>query len=158
MPGLVNTLPVAVANVLPFWEMRCEGQGASEIAPAERPAAVGGGLRLAERGGSLSGIGLRPDGVEIPCDLREIEHPEGRFRRENGRRYDICVMEVLTHPHLRAPAVSRANFVGDCADNRPGVIRLGNVRQSSFRLCLISPGDALGTLAAAAKSSATVAI
>ena len=87
----------------------------------------------------------------------EIEHPEGRFRREDGTRYDLCVMEARTHPNLRAPAVSRANFIGDCADNQPAVIRLGNVRQSSFRLCLISAGEALGALAAAAKASATVA-
>jgi hypothetical protein len=94
--------------------------------------------------------------MEIPCDLREIEHPEGRFGREDGTRYDICVMEAQTQPNLRAPAIPRANFIGDCADNQPAVIRLGNVRQSSFRLCLISPGGALGTLAAAGKSSGTV--
>ena len=103
-------------------------------------------------------MGLLPNGVEMPCDLREIKHPEGRFRREDGTRYDICVMEARTEPNLRAPAVSRANFVGDCVDNQPAVIRLGNVRQSSFRLCLISRGEALGTLAAAAKSSGTVAL
>jgi hypothetical protein len=34
------------------------------------------------------------------------------------------------------------------------VIRLGNVRQSSFRLRLISPGIAFGTVRAAAKSAA----
>lgn len=127
--------------------------------PTARPAEQGPPrLRLAERGRPRSGLGLRVDGVEIPCDLREIEHPEGRFRRDDGTRYDICVMEVRTHPNLRAPAIPRANFVGDCADNQPAVIRLGNVRQSSFRLCLVSPGDALGTLAAAAKSSTTVAL
>jgi len=122
------------------------------VRPAER-----GPLRLAERCGPRRGAGLLASGVEIPCDLREVEHPEGRFRREDGSRYDICVMEVRTFPNFRPPAVPRSNFVGDCADNQPAVIRLGNVRQSSFRLCLISPGEALGTLATAAKSSATVA-
>jgi hypothetical protein len=135
--------------------MRRDGQRASEIklaGPVEP-----GPLRLAKRCGSQSGVGLLASGLEIPCDLREVEHPEGRFRREDGSRYDICVMEVRTFPDFRPPAVPRANFVGDCADNQPGVIRLGNVRQSSFRLCLISPGESLGTLAAAAKASGTVA-
>ncbi len=138
--------------------MRCDGEIASEIllaGPGERSS---GTLRLAERGGPRSGVALDASGAEIPCDLREIEHPEGRFRREDGTRYDVCVMEVRTNPDLRAPAMSRANFIGDCADNQPAVIRLGNVRQSSFRLCLISPGEALGTLAAAAKSSGTFAV
>ena len=142
--------------------MHCDGHSGSEIelaGPTVRPAAEGlPRLRLAQRGGSCRGLGLRADGVEMPCDLREIEHPEGRFRRENGTRYDICVMEALTHSNLRAPAIPRANFVGDCADNLPTVIRLGNVRQSSFRLCLISPGEALGTLAAASKSAGTVPV
>lgn len=103
-------------------------------------------------------LGLLSTGVEIPCNLREIAHPEGRFRREDGTRYDICVMEVRNIPNLRAPAVPREHFVGDCADNQLAVIRLGNVRQSSFRLQLISPGSTLGTLAAAAKSSASVTV
>ncbi len=129
--------------------MQRDGEQASELKLARTPS------------GSAtprSGLGLLPTGVEIPCDLREVEHPEGRFRREDGSRYDICVMEVRWIPNLRAPAVPRENFVGDCADNQPAVIRLGNVRQSSFRLRLISPGAALGTLAAAAKSSGTVAV
>ena len=101
--------------------------------------------------------GLLSTGIEIPCVLRTVEHPEGRFRRPDGARYDLCVLEVLADPGFRPPAVSRAEFVGDRADNLPVVIRLGNVRQSSFRLRLISPGGALGTLAAAAKSSANPA-
>ncbi len=113
-------------------------------------------LSEAEQAEARSHCGLLADGVEIPCDLRVVEHPEGRFRREDGSRYDICVMEVLTQPNLRAPAVSRAEFVGDCADNQPAVIRLGNVRPSSFRPRLISPGEAFGTLAAAAKSTGDV--
>ena len=140
--------------------MRCGDQSAPEMEPAgpaappERATSEPTQLRLVDSVGSHHEKGLRPDGVEIACDLREIEHPEGRFRREDGTRYDVCVMEVLTLPNLRAPAISRANFVGDGADNQPTVIRLGNVRQSSFRLCLISPGGALGTLSAAAKPSA----
>ena len=114
-------------------------------------------LRLAEPVQPRSAIGLLSTGVEIACNLREITHPEGRFRRADGTRYDICVMEVQALPDLRPPAVSRENFVGDCADNQLAVIRLGNVKQSSFRLYLISPGEALGTLAAAAKSPATIA-
>ncbi|MEO6872320.1 MAG: hypothetical protein ABI233_08905 [Chthoniobacterales bacterium] len=110
------------------------------------------------RAQSYLGKGLLSSGAEIECTLRAIEHPEGRFRRDDGTRYDLCVLEVLRDPGFRAPAVSRAEFVGDCADNQPVVIRLGNVRQSSFRLRLISPGGALGTLAAAAKSSATVPV
>jgi hypothetical protein len=98
--------------------------------------------------------GLLSTGVEITCDLREVTHPEGRFRRADGTRYDICVMEIRTVPDLRPPAISRENFSGDCADNQPAVIRLGNVRQSSFRLRLISPGTAFGTVTAAAKSAA----
>ncbi len=111
-------------------------------------------LRLAEPVRRSSDIGLLSTGVEIACDLREITHPEGRFRRADGTRYDICVMEMQALPDLRAPAISRENFVGDCADNQPAVIRLGNVKQSSFRLCLISPGQAFGTVAVDGKSSA----
>lgn|GEM_PF-6333705 len=96
--------------------------------------------------------GLLSSGLAIECTRREIAHPEGRFRRADGTRYDICVMEVMADPSLRPPAISRANFVGDGADTRPGVIRLGNVRQSSFRLQLISAGAAFGTLAADGKS------
>ncbi len=95
--------------------------------------------------------GLLSSGVEINCTLREIEHPEGRFQRADGTRYDICVMEIMADPSLRPPAISRADFVGDRADALPSVIRLGNVRQSSFRLYLISPGHAFGTVAAAGK-------
>ena len=95
--------------------------------------------------------GLLSSGVEINCTLREVEHPEGRFRRADGARYDVCVMEIMADPSLRPPAISRANFIGDRADALPSVIRLGNVRQSSFRLYLISPGHAFGTVAAAGK-------
>lgn len=111
-------------------------------------------LRLADRGQPCRLPGLSASGVDIPCDLREIEHPEGRFRRADGTRYDICVMEVRAHHNLRPPTVSRENFVGDGADNQPAVIRLGNVRQSSFRVTLISPGEAFGTLAAEGKPGA----
>ena len=100
---------------------------------------------------------LLSSGVAIECDLREIAHPEGRFMREDGTRYDICVMELFADPTLRPPAVSRANFVGDRTDTQAGVIRLGNVRQSSFRLCLISPGEAFGTSTATSKSLITLA-
>lgn len=102
---------------------------------------------------SRLGKGLLSSGVEIECAFREIEHPEGRFRREDGTRYDLCVLEVLADPSLRSPAVSREQFVGDCADNVPVVIRLGNVRQSSFRVRLISPGAAFGTTVAAGKTT-----
>ena len=95
--------------------------------------------------------GMLSSGVEIDCTLREIEHPEGRFQRADGTRYDLCVLEVLADSGLRPPAVSRAEFVGDGADNLPVVIRIGNVRQSSFRLRLISPGAAFGTTVAAGK-------
>ena len=98
--------------------------------------------------------GLLSSGVEIVCTLREVEHPEGRFRRADGTRYDVCVMEMMAEPSLRPPAISRVNFVGDRADGVPDVIRLGNVRQSSFRLYLISPGEAFGTVAAAGKATA----
>jgi hypothetical protein len=111
-------------------------------------------LRLAGAFPIVRDRGLLSTGVEITCELREIAHPEGRFRRADGTRYDVCVMDIRTLPDLRPPAVSRENFVGDCADNQPTVIRLGNVRQSSFRLRLISPGAAFGTVAAAAKSAA----
>ena len=84
--------------------------------------------------------------MEIECNLRQIEHPEGRFIRQDGSRYDICVMDLIAEPSLRPPAISRSNFVDDCADSLPAVIRLGNVRQSSFRLRLISPGAAFGAL------------
>jgi hypothetical protein len=60
-------------------------------------------------------------------------------------------MELMTDPSLRPPGVSRGEFVGDRADSQAGVLRLGNVRQSSFRLRLISPGDAFGTTAASGK-------
>ncbi len=100
--------------------------------------------------------GLLSSGVEFDCTLQEISHPEGRFRRADGSRYDLCVLEVLADPGFRPPAVSRAEFVGDGADNLPVVIRLGNVRPSSFRLRLISPGGALSTRAAAAKSAPIV--
>ena len=125
----------------------------SEAAPA-----ISAPLRLARPILIPHNRGLLSTGVEIACDLREIAHPEGRFRRADGTRYDICVMEVKAIPDLRPPAIARENFIGDCADNQPAVIRLGNVRQSSFRLSLISPGAAFGTLAAAAKSSATAAV
>lgn len=106
---------------------------------------------------SQLGKALLSSGVEIDCAFREIQHPEGRFRREDGTRYDLCVLEVLADPSLRPPAVSREQFVGDGADNLPVVIRLGNVRQSSFRVRLISPGAAFGTMVAAGKSTASLA-
>jgi hypothetical protein len=99
-------------------------------------------------------MGLLSSGVAIACDLREVVHPEGRFRRADGTRYDVCVMDMMSDPSLRSPATSRARFVGDSADNQPAVIRLGNVRQSSFRLCLISPGLAFGTSSADGKPAA----
>ncbi len=132
--------------------MRPDDKSASETSLAG-PASTPARFRLVDPTHPRSEKGLLPTGVEITCDLREIAHPEGRFRRADGTRYDICVMEVQALPHLRPPAISRSNFIGDCVDNQPAVIRLGNVRQSSFRLCLISPGEALGTLAAAAKTS-----
>jgi hypothetical protein len=98
-----------------------------------------------------SNRGLLSSGVEIECDLREIEHPEGRFARADGTRYDVCVMEVMADPTLRPPSVSRGKFVGDRADTQSSVLRVGNVRQSSFRLRLISRGDAFGTAAASGK-------
>ena len=85
---------------------------------------------------STSNRGLLSSGVEIECDLREIEHPEGRFVRRDGTRYDVCVMEVMADPSLRPPSISRGKFVGDRADTQSGVLRLGNVRSSSFRLSL----------------------
>jgi len=103
-----------------------------------------------------SNRGLLSSGVEIECDLREIEHPECRFARLDGTRYDVCVMEVMVDPSLRPPSVSRGKFVGDRADTQSSVLRVGNVRQSSFRLRLISPGDAFGTIAAASKPAATL--
>ncbi|HEY3601819.1 MAG TPA: hypothetical protein VGK72_07665 [Chthoniobacterales bacterium] len=98
--------------------------------------------------------GLLSTGVEIECNLHQIEHPEGRFMREDGTRYDVCVMDLIADPSLRPPTISRSNFAGDRADSLPGVIRLGNVRQSSFRLRLISPGAAFGTLTASTKPAA----
>ncbi len=133
--------------------MQTGQEHASETAPA-----IPASLRLAYPILIPRNRGLLSTGVEITCDLREIAHPEGRFRRADGTRYDICVMEVQAISDLRPPAIARENFIGDCADNQPAVIRLGNVRQSSLRLQLISPGEALGTLAAAAKSSASVAV
>jgi hypothetical protein len=94
-------------------------------------------------------------GVEIECNLREIDHPEGRFRRTDGTRYDVCVMEMMVDPSLRPPSISRASFIGDSADAQSTVIRLGNVRMSSFRLYLISPGEAFGTLSADGKAFAS---
>lgn len=110
-------------------------------------------LKLATANGHAdrAKVGLLSSGVEIECTMREIVHPEGRFIREDGIRYDLCVMEVLVDPSLRPPSISRANFVGDRGDNLPNVIRIGNVRQSSFRLYLISSGQAFGTVAAAGK-------
>jgi hypothetical protein len=95
---------------------------------------------------------LLPTGVEIECDLREVSHPEGRFRRADGTRFDICVMEMMGEPALRPPSISRTSFVGDGADSQSAVIRLGNVRMSSFRLYLISPGEAFGTLSVDGKA------
>ncbi|HEY2712364.1 MAG TPA: hypothetical protein VGI60_07605 [Chthoniobacterales bacterium] len=96
---------------------------------------------------------LLSSGVEIECNLHEIEHPEGRFRRADGTRYDICVMETMMDPTLRPPSISRASFVGDGADTQSAVIRLGNVRMSSFRLYLISPGEAFGAVSADGKAA-----
>ena len=100
--------------------------------------------------------GLLSSGIEIECDLRKVEHPEGRFIRADGTRYDVCVMEVMTDPSLRPPSVSRGKFVGDRADTLSSVLRVGNVRQSSFRVRLISPGEAFGTIAANSKSAGTL--
>jgi hypothetical protein len=109
-------------------------------------------LRLVPcRGAAKEDIGLLSSGVEIECSLRQIVHPEGRFQREDGTRYDVCVMEMISDPSLRPPSISRANFVGDRNDTSPDVIRLGNVRQTSFRLRLISPGAAFGTRSATGK-------
>ena len=89
--------------------------------------------------------GLLASGVEIDCDVREIEHPEGRFMHKDGTRYDVCVMEIKSDPTLRPPALSRSNFVGDRADTERDVIRLGNVKQVSFRPLLVSPGTQIAS-------------
>jgi hypothetical protein len=102
--------------------------------------------------------GLLPSGVGIDCTLHEIEHPEGRFRRMDGTRYDICVMELLLDPAVRSPSISRVNFVGDGADTRSTVIRLGNVRMSSFRLHLVTWGEAFGILSGEAKTAGVSAV
>jgi hypothetical protein len=109
-------------------------------------------LRLAAKAcATKENIGRLSSGVEIECTLRQIEHPEGRFQRDDGVRYDVCVMEIICDPTLRPPSISRANFVGDRSETGSSVIRLGNVRQTSFRLRLISPGAAFGTLSATGK-------
>ena len=114
-------------------------------------------LRLSRAGAEpSSNRGLLSSGVEIECDLREVEHPEGRFFRTDGTRYDVCVMEVMADPSLRPPSVSRGKFVGDRADTQSSVLRVGTVSQSSFRLRLISPGDAFGTTAASGKPPAAL--
>jgi len=132
-------------------------QNGCKSAPSELAGDLSLRLRPGDKRDPRSNQALLSTGVAIECDLREVEHPEGRFLREDGTRYDICVMELTSDPTLRPPAVSRANFVGDRADTQAGVIRLGNVRQSSFRLCLISPGEAFGTSTAASKSLITLA-
>ncbi len=108
------------------------------------------GLRLAQKRETVAPHkkSLLSNGVEIDCNLHEIEHPEGRFRRADGTRYDICVMEIMADSTFRPPSISRSSFVGDGADTQSAVIRLGNVRMSSFRLYLISPGEVFGTLSA----------
>ena len=115
-------------------------------------------LKLAPTGNTVGphNRSLLSSGAKIECNLREIEHPEGRFRRPNGTRYDICVMEIMLDPTLRPPSISRACFVGDGADTRSAVIRLGNVRMSSFRLYLISPREAFDTLSADGKATAAL--
>jgi len=93
-------------------------------------------------------------GVEIDCNLHEIEHPEGRFRRPDGTRYDICVMEIMLDPTLRPPSISRGCFVGDRADTRSAVIRLGHVRMCRLRLYVFSPREAFATLSVDGKANA----
>ena len=148
-PGRRNFYPPR-AQLFYHRGMRCEQVRAFPNRPTFSPPPP---LRLLRRPLSRELTALLPSGAELACDLREVEHPEGRFRRSDGTRYDVCLMDVLNHPNLRPPAISRANFIGDCADNQPAVIRLGNVRPSSFRLRLISPGHAFGTTAAQSKAT-----
>ena len=68
-------------------------------------------------------------GVEIQADLREIEHPEGRFVRNDGTRYDVCVMDVRFDLCIQSPALADT-FVGDRKDTEPSIVRIG------FRDCV----------------------
>ena len=146
----------------PFWDrlLYTPSVPLSQNGCKSAPNELAGDLLLRLRHGDnlepRSNQALLSSGVAIECNLREIGHPEGRFTRKDGTRYDICVMEVMSDPTLRPPAVSRANFGGDRVDTQAVVIRLGNVRQSSFRLCLISPGEAFGTSTAASKPLLTL--
>jgi hypothetical protein len=49
-------------------------------------------------------------GVQMEADLREIEHPEGRLRRNDGTRFDILCMDIHYGPDTRPPPIYHSSF------------------------------------------------
>jgi len=45
-----------------------------------------------------------PGGGAIEANVREIEHPHGRFQHEDGTRFDVCIMELKTDPAISPPS------------------------------------------------------
>jgi hypothetical protein len=55
-------------------------------------------------------------GVKMEAQMREMEHPEGRFERDDGTRFDLLCMEAAYDPGLESPhhnEITGAEFHGD---------------------------------------------
>jgi hypothetical protein len=75
-------------------------------------------------------------GAQFQAHLKVIEHPEGRFRRPDGTRVDVMVLDLLQDYEIAPPAitprdvhacqrecledVARARFVGEGRDQLNG--------------------------------------
>jgi hypothetical protein len=40
---------------------------------------------------------------QAPHDVRQIDHPFGRFERADGKRFDVCIMDIRSDPEIFLP-------------------------------------------------------
>jgi hypothetical protein len=70
-------------------------------------------------------------GVEFEAELKIIEHPEGRFIREDGTRIDVLVMDLLADAEIIPPSITPrdpANSQRESIETRVGARFLGERR------------------------------
>jgi hypothetical protein len=46
---------------------------------------------------------LPPKGTPVKATVRKIDHPDGRFERCDGTRFDVCIMEMKSDPAISPP-------------------------------------------------------
>ena len=85
-------------------------------------------------------------GVPFEAHLKVVEHPEGRFRRADGTRVDVFVLDLLKDCEIEPPSISAlapeicqreclewkagGRFVGECRDQITGgsCVRISSTR------------------------------